>query len=540
MADWRKFNELCGILTNYHLDASRQTTLTAKSTWQRYADPDEEITEKDEEKAIKTVSGSGHVSVFEHIGLSFYISNLTRIGLDGNVWNRFGKYTSGSHQYQELKNFDFMLPETIKRNSTALEISHNLMGWINEFYSSLIDEKTRAGFARNNIPMCSCINLKRTIDLKNLIDSTCMNISHVDDSVRNSAILQFLLTYKFLEKFRDSMYELLETGLNKEGIKIKIPRKSIDEIVAKEFKVTDKKKNPFLLQSDVKEINDIIVEQIQDKIKAAQTGTICLEKCDEGMELITLDKADATSYLKNLKFSGMAFALNNIPHVAFAQIIRQRNADFDFDDHPYSDIYKDFNFNEYLKEEYFYSVLPAIANKPALVQGYEKIMRAIETTINHLMELRIPKTDVFPFLPQNLLTDFYETIKLHDLIKFLDKRVCNREEWPTNNVAYMQYVAGYKIFPDALEEAGFFPCLQKDRTCIEPKKLRDKTCPGNKYDYLSVLLENMRQEARHSKGSTVVHEDDISKIRWETLNAIKSKAEDYANFENEVRTKRGY
>jgi len=97
----------------------------------------DKITDESAPKFIKMLIGRGHTSVLEHASATFKISDVSRAFSHQLVRHRIASYTQKSQRYVNEKEFDYVIPDTIKNNEKALEIFKFMMGEINWNYQEL-------------------------------------------------------------------------------------------------------------------------------------------------------------------------------------------------------------------------------------------------------------------------------------------------------------------------------------------------------------------------------------------------------------------
>ncbi len=95
------------------------------------------ITENSAEKFIESLIKRGHTSVLEHGVASFRISNISRSCSHQLVRHRIASYTQKSQRYCGEKEFEYIIPESIKNDGRILEIFLNTMETVNDVYNTL-------------------------------------------------------------------------------------------------------------------------------------------------------------------------------------------------------------------------------------------------------------------------------------------------------------------------------------------------------------------------------------------------------------------
>ncbi|MBC7195538.1 MAG: FAD-dependent thymidylate synthase, partial [Caldisericia bacterium] len=94
----------------------------------------ERVTPESHIKFIRMLKKLGHESVFEHAVASFLISGVSRSLTHQLVRHRIASYTQKSQRYVDESNFDYVIPDTIKRNEASLNIYKNFMDECKNIY----------------------------------------------------------------------------------------------------------------------------------------------------------------------------------------------------------------------------------------------------------------------------------------------------------------------------------------------------------------------------------------------------------------------
>ncbi len=79
----------------------------------------------------------GHLSVFEHISFTFAIEGISRACSHQFVRHRLFAFTQQSQRYVKERNFPFIIPETVKKNSEAEKVFIKAMEYIAGAYDKL-------------------------------------------------------------------------------------------------------------------------------------------------------------------------------------------------------------------------------------------------------------------------------------------------------------------------------------------------------------------------------------------------------------------
>lgn len=79
----------------------------------------------------------GHESILEHAGATFLISGISRACSHQLVRHRIASYSQESQRYVDGSDFQYIIPETIRKNSTALKVFLDCIKYIKESYTLL-------------------------------------------------------------------------------------------------------------------------------------------------------------------------------------------------------------------------------------------------------------------------------------------------------------------------------------------------------------------------------------------------------------------
>jgi hypothetical protein len=319
--------------------------------------------------------------------------------------------------------------------------------------------------------------------------------------------MQLVLACKYLPLFSDYFLDRIEQYAG-----ITLPRDAIARLVEQEFPVTDVDCYPYIDETHITPIVEGINKQLDQSSLAVKRTNVKIS-ADVTPIRIDLDgHLDVTHVTDNLDFSSLVLNNHNIPYVSYTHLIRQRKANFELYDDWYS------------SNDYAVRIPPAIEHRAHLRQRFEEGVRLIETAANSLLELGIPWVDVYGLLPFGLQVDFREWIRVSDLLNFLRRRVCNREEFPTHTIGQLQYMVAYNVFPQVLEQQGTFPCVERflaDGTyaCEEPEAMYERTC-AVRGPYVLAEFEEMKAIAKRLPNPWIASESDLSTVRDQALERI--------------------
>ena len=134
------------------------------------------ITDKQEQtdkhwNLVKKVLDSGHQSIAETVVFTFSIEGVSRSLTHQLVRHRLACYSQQSQRYVNFKDktFEYVTPDTIKKNVEAEVIYNEFMSKCKECYDKLIDIDIPAEDARYVLPNATCTNINMTVNLRELI-----------------------------------------------------------------------------------------------------------------------------------------------------------------------------------------------------------------------------------------------------------------------------------------------------------------------------------------------------------------------------------
>jgi len=123
---------------------------------------------------VKRIISSGHYSTIEHIQVTFAVNNISRAATHQLVRHRHMSFSQKSQRYVKEADFDYIIPNEIKKNPELKNkfISH--MEEISKLYNTFIEAGIKKEDARSILPnacassiVCS-LNLRELIHLANL------------------------------------------------------------------------------------------------------------------------------------------------------------------------------------------------------------------------------------------------------------------------------------------------------------------------------------------------------------------------------------
>ncbi len=101
---------------------------------------------------IERLKRSGHLSVFEHATFTFSIEGVSRVMTHQLVRHRIASYSQRSQRYVDEKNFPYVIPPSIAKDSDALKLYEELMDRARYVYERLCELGIDKEDARYVIP----------------------------------------------------------------------------------------------------------------------------------------------------------------------------------------------------------------------------------------------------------------------------------------------------------------------------------------------------------------------------------------------------
>lgn len=99
---------------------------------------DDSISLQKQEEFVKKIVASGHQSPLEHVKFTFAIEGVSRALTHQLVRHRLASYSQQSMRYVKEKDFDYIIPPVIARNTEAKNEFEELMGTIQHSYTKLL------------------------------------------------------------------------------------------------------------------------------------------------------------------------------------------------------------------------------------------------------------------------------------------------------------------------------------------------------------------------------------------------------------------
>jgi len=117
---------------------------------------------------LKKTIDSGHESVIEHVSFTFKIEGVSRSLLAQLTRHRIASFSVESQRYVDMRNVQYVVPESIKKNPVCLKLWKNLMDEISDAYSAFVDAGIPKEDARSVLPNAACTSIVLTMNAREL------------------------------------------------------------------------------------------------------------------------------------------------------------------------------------------------------------------------------------------------------------------------------------------------------------------------------------------------------------------------------------
>ena len=128
---------------------------------------EKEFTEDKIKVFIKKIIDLGHESVLEHAVFTFAIEGISRACSHQLVRHRIASFSQQSQRYVNFKNFDYIIPDSIKTSAQKNKFRQSLES-IFKFYTDMVKKGIAPEDARFILPNASATKLILTMNLREL------------------------------------------------------------------------------------------------------------------------------------------------------------------------------------------------------------------------------------------------------------------------------------------------------------------------------------------------------------------------------------
>lgn len=128
----------------------------------------DKLTDEKAHEIIRMVLGYGHVSVIEHANFTFSVEGISRVFTHELVRHRLASYTQQSQRYVRIKDFDPVVPHTIRKNKKAKKIFDDFIKEVPHVYMKLAELGIPNEDARFVLPNATRTNITITMNAREL------------------------------------------------------------------------------------------------------------------------------------------------------------------------------------------------------------------------------------------------------------------------------------------------------------------------------------------------------------------------------------
>jgi thymidylate synthase (FAD) len=158
-------------LLSYTPEPDRVVALSARLCYSRIniSELSEKLTNEKVRELLDRLKRSGHLSPFEHASFTFGIEGISRVTSHQLVRHRIASYSQQSQRYVKMSNADFVIPPSIKKNESALELLSNVNELAKATYNKLIELGIPEEDARYVLPQGITTKIIVTMNARELL-----------------------------------------------------------------------------------------------------------------------------------------------------------------------------------------------------------------------------------------------------------------------------------------------------------------------------------------------------------------------------------
>jgi thymidylate synthase (FAD) len=186
----------------------------------------QDIKKSTKAKLINKVLKARHMSVLEHVNLTFSISGVSRALTHQLVRHRVSSVSQQSQRYVTIGEFKYVTPLSIQNNEIALDQYEWLMKYISDTYDEFIKKGIKPEDARFVLPNATETSLVWTMNLREFLhicnERLCVKTQWEFRNLIKDAVEEILITgdFDWLEEYmkpKCSLYGCTEVNGCKEG-----------------------------------------------------------------------------------------------------------------------------------------------------------------------------------------------------------------------------------------------------------------------------------------------------------------------------------
>ncbi len=158
-------------LLSYTPEPDRVVALSARLCYSKIGISElaEKLTEDKIRDLINRLRSSGHLSPFEHASFTFGIEGISRVTSHQLVRHRIASYSQQSQRYVKMSNGEFVIPPSVKKNPSALELVSSLNDTALSVYNKLIQLGIPEEDARYVLPQGITTKIIVTMNARELL-----------------------------------------------------------------------------------------------------------------------------------------------------------------------------------------------------------------------------------------------------------------------------------------------------------------------------------------------------------------------------------
>ncbi|HPC77702.1 MAG TPA: FAD-dependent thymidylate synthase [bacterium] len=158
-------------LLSYTPEPDRVVAISARLCYSKIGISElaEKLTDDKIKDLLKKLESSGHLSPLEHANFTFGIEGISRVTSHQLVRHRIASYSQQSQRYVKMSNGEFVIPPSIKKNSSASELVYNLYDMAMSVYNKLIQLGIPEEDARYILPQGITTKIIVTMNARELL-----------------------------------------------------------------------------------------------------------------------------------------------------------------------------------------------------------------------------------------------------------------------------------------------------------------------------------------------------------------------------------
>jgi len=158
-------------LLSYTPEPDRVVAISARLCYSKIGISElaEKLTDDKIRDLLKKLESSGHLSPFEHANFTFGIEGISRVTSHQLVRHRIASYSQQSQRYVKMSDGEFVIPPSIKKNSSASELVYNLNDMAMSVYNKLIQLGIPEEDARYILPQGITTKIIVTMNARELL-----------------------------------------------------------------------------------------------------------------------------------------------------------------------------------------------------------------------------------------------------------------------------------------------------------------------------------------------------------------------------------